>query len=152
MTDMYQVTAEAVFATVDTVVGKTRIIVYKGGLLAADAPEIEHLVASNMVQRVTVGDAAVSTGLNADGGLGEATPPEEPPAPPIHTPADMAAVDAETERRRAEARAKLPVDGSAPDGRAGEEVWVEYAVTQGLDRDEATKAGKAELRKALGKG
>lgn len=151
MTDMYQVTAEAVFATVDTMVGKTRIIVYKGGLLAADAPEIGHLLASNMVQKVSSGDDTLSTGLNADGGLGEATPADEAPPPPIHTPADMVAVDAETERRRAEARAKLPADGSAPDGRAAEEVWVEFAVLQGLDRTEAEKAGKAELRRALGR-
>jgi hypothetical protein len=57
--------------------------------------------------------------------------------------------DAKREQARADAKAKLPADGSAPDGRAGKDVWVEYAVSKGMDRDEAEKADKADLVAAL---
>ncbi len=89
---------------------------------------------------VTVGDAAV-VDPNADPGMLNVAP--------LKPPTDESGADVEVERKRAEAKAKLPVDGSAPDGRASEAVWVEYAVTQGLDRSEAEKAGKDELRKLL---
>jgi hypothetical protein len=56
---------------------------------------------------------------------------------------------ADADKRRAEAKAKLPADGSAPDGRASKDVWVEYAVSKGMDRDEAEKADKADLVAAL---
>jgi hypothetical protein len=62
---------------------------------------------------------------------------------------DVESGQAEIDRRREAAKAKLPADGSAPDGRAGHEVWVEFAVARGLDRDEATKASKDDLKSAL---
>ncbi len=145
MADMYQVTAEAVLATVDTATGKVKALLYKGAMLSGDAPELKHLLDSNMVAKV---GADVSTGLNAEGGLG---PAERPTVGPdsVVAAAPLTPEQEETNRRQADAKSQLPADGSAPDGRASDAVWVEYAVARGMDRDEATKAGKAEIRKAL---
>lgn len=138
----YQVVGECAYVTVDTAVGRAKTLLYKGAPVSADAPELQHLLAAELVAQVG-GD--VGPGVNAAGELGPAEPP------PVVTPSGDV-VDPEVEVRRAEAKAKLPADGSAPDGRASAEVWIEYAVAQGLDRGEATKAGKDELRKALAGG
>jgi hypothetical protein len=53
----------------------------------------------------------------------------------------------EVEQARSVAAAKLPEDGSAPDGRAGKDVWVEYLVRRGYDRGEVEKQEKPELQK-----
>jgi hypothetical protein len=58
--------------------------------------------------------------------------------------------DRETEARRAAARAKLPADGSLPDGRASKDVWVEWLAGRGYAYDELVKQEPAEL-KALAK-
>ncbi len=92
---------------------------------------------------VTVGDVAV-VDPNEDPGMLNVAPLKADES-------DSKDADAAAEAKRADARAKLPADGSAPDGRASEAVWVEYAVAQGLDRAEAEKAGKEELRKLLSK-
>lgn len=84
---------------------------------------------------VTVGDVAVLDPNEVDGGT-------------VNTEAEKVA-DPELEERRAEARSKLADMGGVPDGRSSEAVWVEYAVLRGLDRTEAEKAGKDELRKVL---
>jgi len=139
----YQVTADCVYATVDTVTGKAKTLLYRGAFVSPDAPELRHLLDSKMVAKV--GDDA-GFGLNAEGGLGEATTPATGPTSVV-SPSPLTAEDQETERKRAEARAKLPTDGSTPDGRASNEVWVEYAVSQGVDRTEAEKASKDDLRR-----
>lgn len=88
---------------------------------------------------VTVGDVSTTDPSEVDPGT-------------VNSEAATVPVPDPDETRRAEARAKLAELGGAPDGRSSEAVWVEYAVSQGLDRGEAEKAGKDELRKALGKG
>lgn len=145
---MYQVTAECVYATMDSVYGMTRQLLYKGALIPGDAKEIEHLVAGGMVAKVGGDD---ETGVNALGGIGVAesdegaagsvvtSGPIEPEFPSVGAP------DERVEAVREAARAKLPADGSAPHANAGEPVWVEYAVKQGTDRAEAEKAGKSAL-------
>jgi hypothetical protein len=62
--------------------------------------------------------------------------------------ADAAKVKAEQEiaDRRAGAKAKLPSDGSAPDGRASKDVLVEYLAGKGYAYDELVKQDPAELR------
>ncbi len=143
MTDMYQVTADCAYVTVDTLSGKTKTLAYRGALIPGDAPELKHLLDSNMVTKVG-GDAG--PGVNADGGRGPAQPPDTPAAATTDAGTDAGDPD---EQRRADARAKLAELGGTPDGRSSEAVWVEYAVTQGLDRAEAEKVGKDELRKVL---
>lgn len=58
-------------------------------------------------------------------------------------------LDADRDRSRTAAKAKLPTDGTAPHANAGKDVWVEYAVAKGMDRGEAEKADKADLIAAL---
>jgi len=48
-------------------------------------------------------------------------------------------------RRRAEAKAKLPVDGSAPKGTASKDVFVEYLAGKGYSYPELVKHEKPEL-------
>ncbi len=149
---MYQVTAEAVLATVDTQFGRMKTLMYKGAILPGSTPELRHLLDSKMV--AACGDDT-STGLNAEGGLGEATTPTDAPGSvvsPRAATAEEIAEQAKVDAAREAARAKLPSDGSAPDGRASAEVWVEYAVAKGMDRGEAEKAGKDEIRKVLAAG
>lgn len=50
------------------------------------------------------------------------------------------------EAARAAAREKLPTDGSAPDGRAGKQVWVEYAVAKGYDRATVEASDRDEIK------
>ncbi len=142
MTDMYQVTADCAYVTVDTMSGRAKTLAYRGALIPADAPELKHLLNSGMVEKVGGG---TGPGLNADGGLG--------PAQPAPAVSDAGTSDGDPdEARRADARQKLAELGGAPDGRSSEAVWVEYAVQQGLDRAEAEKAGKAELMATLKRG
>lgn len=54
-------------------------------------------------------------------------------------------VDSDVASKREAAKAKLPSDGSMPDGRAGKDVWVEYHVAQGGSFDDLSKQDKAEL-------
>jgi hypothetical protein len=83
--------------------------------------------------------------LVGDGEPGSPATLEPGPTPP----AQGDAADAARDKAREAAKAKLPADGTAPDGRAAKDVWVEYAVVKGMDRGEAEKADKAELIAAL---
>ncbi|MER7280406.1 hypothetical protein ABT369_38815 [Dactylosporangium sp. NPDC000244] len=151
MTDqqMYQVTAECVYATVDSQYGMTRQLLLKGAVIPGDAKEIEHLVAQGLIAKIGDGD---ETGINALGGVGAAESVEgaagsvvspDPAAGPM---GGSPSVTDEAETAREAARAKLPADGSAPHPNAGRDVWVEYAVKQGIDRAEAQKATKDDLK------
>ncbi len=151
MADQYQLTADCAYLTTETATGRAKVLAYRGAYIAPDAPELKHLLDSGMAAKV--GDGG-GFGLNAEGGLGAAETPAEGPRSVVSatvptTDTVSTSADADAERRQAAARAKLPSDGSAPDGRASEDVWVEYAVARGMDRDEASKAGKEEIRKAL---
>lgn len=57
-----------------------------------------------------------------------------------------ASTDDGTEAKREAARAKLPEDGSAPDGRASQEVWAEFMVTQGSAYEDVKGVSKQELK------
>jgi hypothetical protein len=135
----YQVVAECAHVTTE---GGLKLL-YKGAFVpdGQDPKRLKHLIDSGLVKEV---------GKDADAGLAPnaAVVPDEF-ATTGGAKAEVESGQAEIDRKQAEAKAKLPADGSAPDGRAGHEVWVEYAVVRGMDRDEATKAGKDEIRKAL---
>ncbi len=135
----YQVVAEAAHVTTE---GGLRLI-YKGSFVPDDcAPErVKHLLDAGLIKEV--GKAA-----DAELAPNAAVVPEEFAT----TGGDRVEPEsgaAETDRKREAAKAKLPADGSAPDGRASHEVWVEYAVSKGLDRSEAEKASKEDLKQAL---
>ena len=159
VTDRYQVVGECAHVVVTDISGVSAVnLLYKGAFLpdGVDEARLKHLLDTGLVAKVDgepiAPNAAVDQDPNvgipplqpAEGGEGGASDNDSPPEP--------TAEEQEAERRQAEARAKLPADGSAPDGRASAEVWVEFAVKQGFDRTEATKAGKDELRRALAGG
>lgn len=124
--------------------------VYAGGLLdpaEVDTAEAERLVDEKYLRWVEVDADGLVRAMDADGNA------------PVESAGGAAKLgstrdgtlsdDPEVLARREAAAAKLPADGSAPDGRAAHEVWVEYAVRSGMDRTEAEKAPKSELVAAL---
>ncbi len=126
--------------------GKYKQLIYRGSVVpdSATDEEIRHLVSINAIAKV-------------DDGIGTHEAPRQvdtdrtgtPPAPTTDSadPTAPPPVDPEVARKRAEAKAKLPADGSAPDGRASDAVLVEYLVGKGYDRGEAEKASSSDLRK-----
>lgn len=155
MAGQYQVVAECAHATVDSPYGRMVQLLLKGALVPADAPQLPHLLANGFV--VQVGGEETG-GVDASGvpsgAYTEPVPPGLTTTPVEKTPeqrqADVDAAakskaDAEVADRRAAARAKLPVDGSAPHGNASKEVWVEYLAARGYDYGELSKQDKADL-------
>lgn len=154
MAKMYQVIGECAFVTQENALGVHKVLMMKGAVLGPGATkeEIEHNLGAKLIAEV---GEHVTGGVNADGKPdavveAETTADETPTAETSVKPAKAAPADPRVEARRADAKAKLDaLGGAAPSATHGEDVWVEYAVVQGMDRAEAEKAGKAELRKAL---
>lgn len=152
----YQVVAECAHATIQSPFGKSVQLLLKGAMVPADAPQLKHLLEIGSVAKV---DEDETGGVDA-GGIPAAAYDADVPAGVTTTPvpksdeqvqaeadaAEQSKVDAEVAERRAAAKAKLPADGSAPDGRAADAVFVEYLVANGYGRDEVEKADRAELR------
>lgn len=109
-----------------------------------DHPRIAHNAESGYI--VEVG-ADVVAGVDAAGVpiVGD----ERPDGSDVGSPVELndPGVVNEQQQARSAAAAKLPEDGTAPDGRAGKDVWVEYLVRKGYDRAEVEKQDKAELTK-----
>jgi hypothetical protein len=102
---------------------------------------------------VTVG--TTSADVSPDAQHSEGNDPADPGLTNAPTATDPATAerdkaDAELAEKRATAKAKLPEDGSAPDGRASKDVLVEYLAGKGYSYDELVKQDPAEL-KALAK-
>lgn len=156
MGDRYQVVGECAHAVVTDHTGvSATTLLYKGAFLpdGIDEKRLKHLLDTGLVAKVDGEPIAPNAAVDQDPQVG---------IPPLAQPAkseddedgkggESGATPEPTAEQKA-AKAKLPADGSAPDGRAAHEVWVEYAVARGLDRTEAQKASREELRKALGKG
>jgi hypothetical protein len=139
----YQVVGECAHVVVTDLSGVSSMtLLYKGAFLPDNVEEkrLQHLLDTRLVAEVVDEPIAPNAALDQDPAVG---------IPPLVQPAS--GVDPDEQARRDEAAAKLDDMGGIPDGRSSEAVWVEYAVRQGLDRDEARKAGKEELRKALAK-
>ncbi len=140
----YQVTGQCAHVTVAGFGGGLqKQLLYRGSVIpdTATEEEIKHLLAVKAISPV-------------DSDFGTHEPPRavDPNAPPSETrrsadPTAPPPVDPEVQRKRDEAKAKLPADGSAPDGRGSDAVFVEYLVARGYDRAEAEKASSADLRK-----
>lgn len=146
----YQVVGHAAHATVDGPHGRIRTLLMRGALVPGDAPEVPHLLSVGLIAPVgqAVGETAPApTSTAVAGGTpgeGSETPAGsgQQAAPDGQSPGP----DPEVEEKRAAARAKLPTDGTAPDGRAGQAVWVEYLVTKGYDYDALKNEEKDALR------
>lgn len=111
----------------------------------ADDATVERLVGGKFLRWVRVDADGMVTPLGDDGKVSKDAPVESAGAAPQAGPAELGGVDPELLHKRAAAAAKLPTDGSPPKHNNGEDVWVEYAVRQGMARDEAEQAGKAAL-------
>ncbi|GAB7053120.1 hypothetical protein [Catenuloplanes indicus] len=151
----FQVIAECAYAKIADAAGVSWRLFEKGALIPANTPNLDHLLRNHYVAKV--GEKATG-GLNADGFPSGAEDVEVPEgitttpsggqsvgANPNGPASDAEKAAAEVAERRAAARAKLPADGAAPDGRAGKDVHVEYLVGKGYDYDELVKQDKADL-------
>ncbi len=154
--DRYQVLSEGVFAQTRDSQGLTWRLFEKGAIIPGGTENLKHLLECGYV--VKVGDEATG-GVDAAGvpsGAYDVRVPEGVTSTPVERTeeqrkadaeaAEKAAADAELESKREAARAKLPEDGSAPDGRAAQSVWVEYMVkTQDASYEDVKDATKADL-------
>lgn len=156
MAARYQVVAECAHVTMSTPSGRMLVLQLKGALVPADAPELPRLLDLGYVAKV--GDDETG-GVDASGIPAGAYDAEVPPAittTPVtkseeqrQAEADAgekAAAEAEVAERRAAAKAKLPEDSSAPDGRAAKDVRVEWLAGQGYGYDELIKQDDAALK------
>jgi hypothetical protein len=160
MTQRYKVVGACAHATVDTRDGRRRLLHLRGTLLPPGVPgeEIRHLLAVRLVAPVN-GDAPaapddqpddLSTDPVGDPPPGHDNPPGETATSPLPDgqetgQAPPAEPDPDVETKRAAARAKLPADGSKPDGRHGQPVWVEWLAQRGYDYDTLVKEDKPQL-------
>jgi hypothetical protein len=157
MSDTYQVVAECAHVTVNGPSGRAVNLLLKGALVPADAPELERLIDIGYVAKV---GGEEKGGVDASGipaGAYDTDVPAAITSTPVQKTgaqleaereaADKEKADAEIANRRAAAKAKLPSDGSAPDGRAAQPVWVEYLASKGYDYAELTKQDRTELQK-----
>ncbi len=155
MTKRYQVVGECAHVTVTDHTGVNAVnLLYKGAFLpdGVDKDRLKHLLDTGLVAEVSEGEEiAPNAAVEQDPTVG--IPPQPPARPDGDDPGNGDEGKGGGEELTAEqkaARAKLPADGSPPHHNAGTDVWVEYAVKQGLSREEASKVSKEELRKALG--
>lgn len=118
----FQVVSECAYVTVDTAAGPQKTLLYKGGVFGADAPECQHLLDNGLA--VPFGHGG-SVGLNAYGEIGPGG-------------AAKAAVDV-----------KVKPAGRKPSPGDSKDAWVDYAVSQGMDRAEVEKSSKQDLVDAL---
>lgn len=152
----YQVIAECAYVKTSDAAGVSWRLFEKGALIYGDnTPNLQHLLDNGYVAKVG-GEA--TGGVDANG-IPSGAYTSDVPAATTSTPvekseeqrkADAAAdekfrADAEVVDKRAKAAAKLPEDGSAPKGTAGQDVFVEYLAKRGYSYDELVKQDKSEL-------
>lgn len=127
----YMVVGACALITQDTVGGPMKCTLYRGAPVGPGAKpeEIRHNLEMGLLAPVAAAGEPVAEDA-------EPSAFEAPVEPGESGDGDDSAVD-------------LPADGSAPKPAANKATWVEYAVSQGMDRDEATKASKKDLVEAL---
>ena len=175
MAEQYQVVgALAAFTVSDAEGGAQKLTFYKGNMVPQGVPqnEIEHNLSVKLIAKVG-GDAEIPA-MTGPLGDGTSRPPEgnalADPVPLDRAPTVVSPAVATTEQveagtgvaleqatgttsqssvdaKRAAARAKLPTDGSEPDGRASQAVGVEYLVARGSRYDDVKDADKTDLQK-----
>ncbi len=148
----YQVVGECAHVVVTDVSGVSAVnLLYKGAYLpdGVDEKRLQHLIDSKLVAEegeVPVApnasvprDASVGIPPVESGDTGEPTGGEDG--------GDSPAGGAELTADQQAAKAQLPADGSVPDGRKSDAVFVEYLVGRGYDRGEVSKAAGKDLRR-----
>lgn len=136
MGKMFRVVGACAQVPTTTQAGATIVTLYQGAVLPGDVDpaRLRHLLDVGLVEEVADLDAPYPAGVDTPSQIASVG------GQPV-----VSGVDSATEARRAAAREKLPADGAVPKATHGEDVWVEYAVTQGVDRGEAERLGKGEL-------
>jgi hypothetical protein len=157
----YQVVGPIAYATTDTARGPTKLAYYRGSLLpeGTKPTQIEHLMSVGLIEPWAATPSAVATEPVQPAGASDpaaagavVTGVEAGDGPAVvqddttgdSGPAEQGDGD-DVEAKRADARAKLPADGSKPDGRAGQAVWAEWLVSKGYDYGQVARADKKEL-------
>lgn len=151
----YQVVGQCAHVTTYAIDGGKRTeLLYKGSTVpqSATEKEIKHLLSLKLIEAVggePFGTHEVGAVAGGDVRTGLDGKPVQSAEPGVGQPltSDEEKAAAEIAERRAAAKAKLPADGSAPDGRASQAVWVEYLTAQGGSYDDLAKADKADLIK-----
>lgn len=157
----YQIVGDCAHVTTMTAGGRARVLLYKPAMVPGDVPaaEIKHLLSVGLIEEV--------------GKVAEQPRSDEPepatakvvdPDQPAHVVSEVVTgggdpvdgedadgdsgsdgADGDTNDGDDAVGAEPPADGSAPPQNASKAAWVEYAVSQGMDRDEANKASKKDL-------
>jgi len=154
---VYQVVAECAHVTMDGPTGRAVNLLMKGAHVPADAPELKRLLADKFVAEVGKDDTGGVDAYGIPAGAYGADVPANLTTTPLEKSEEQRKAEAEAEanyraaadlaEKRQAAKAKLPEDGSEPDGRAGQDVWVEYLVARGSMYEDVKDASKADLRK-----
>lgn len=151
----YQVLSAAVVVPVATADGTVLQTLYRGSVLEADPTDLKVKHNADAGYITEIGEKAVAGVDNSGTPLVDDKPtvgdgnPGDPAA--LNDPGVVNDEAHQVSARRQAAAAKLPADGSAPDGRASEDVWREYAVAKGYDRTAVEGSSRDEI-KALFKG
>lgn len=158
MPGVFQVVAECAHATVNTAYGRMWVLLDKGALVPADAPELPRLLDIGYVVQI----GGETGGVDAEGVPAGARLTEVPPgvtstpvemsaeakadAEKAQADAEQAAAEAEADAAREAARVKLAEIGGVPDGRSSDAVFVEYLAANGYEYDELVKADRNTLK------
>lgn len=158
MTDMtqYQVVAECCYATFTSGFGESQIrLLNKGAMFPADDPKLKVYLADGFVAKVGGDETGGVDAAGIPAAAYDADVPEGMTTTPVEKSEEQRQADAEASEqvkaaaavadKRTAAQAKLPEDGSAPDGRASKDVWVEYLAAKGYAYDELIKQDKSDL-------
>jgi hypothetical protein len=149
-------------APLTLVAGNPGVHVYRGSVIEpsrVNRDDVERLVSEGYLEWVTPdGEGWKRAEESPDGDAGESVSVGvvalDSPADPDDDPGTVnsaagsptgAEVDPEVAQKRADARGKLPADGSMPKAQHGQDVWVEYLVAQGSAYEDVAKADKDEL-------
>lgn len=154
---MYRVVGECAHVTTDLQGrGMTRVLLYKGSILPADVreSEVRHLLSIRAIARLDGGAAPAPAeepaAAGGDGGSGAPSGDGDPSADGDGPGAgDEPDSDETGDQHDDEPAPAAP--GAKPTQNANKATWVEWAVSQGADRDEAEKSSKADLVEAYGK-
>jgi hypothetical protein len=142
----YQVQSACVVVPAITSDGEQLHTLFTGAVFQANPqhPRIVHNVDSGYIAEL---GAKATPGV--DGAGVAVVDNKRPDGTEVGAPVELndPGVVNEAAQVRAAAAAKLPEDGSAPDGRAAQPVWVEYLAKRGYDYAELVKQDKPELMK-----
>jgi hypothetical protein len=146
-TKRYQVVSACAIVPVMTHDGEYLQTLYAGAGFDANPnhPRVAHNVESGYIAEVGAKAALGTDTAGVPMADDKRTAADGEPSEPVDLN-DPGVVN-EQQQARSAAAAKLPTDGSAPDGRASQAVWVEYLVSRGSRYEDIKDADRADLQK-----